>query len=37
VVARLALPRLAEGRAPEPLRPIYLRAPDVTPAPARPR
>jgi tRNA threonylcarbamoyladenosine biosynthesis protein TsaB len=35
VVARLAAQRLAEGHTPAPLRPLYLRAPDVTPAPPR--
>jgi tRNA threonylcarbamoyladenosine biosynthesis protein TsaB len=34
VVARLAAAELAAGRPPAPLRPIYLRAPDVTPAPS---
>lgn len=37
VVARLGAERLAAGRAGDPLRPLYLRAPDVTPAPARRR
>ncbi|MCC7048437.1 MAG: tRNA (adenosine(37)-N6)-threonylcarbamoyltransferase complex dimerization subunit type 1 TsaB [Alphaproteobacteria bacterium] len=37
VVARLGAARLAGGGAGDPLRPVYLRAPDVTPMPARRR
>lgn len=35
VVARLAAARLAGGAPSDPMRPLYLRAPDVTPAPPR--
>jgi tRNA threonylcarbamoyladenosine biosynthesis protein TsaB len=37
VVARLAARRMADGSSPASLQPIYLRAPDVTPAPTRRR
>ncbi|MCK6452954.1 MAG: tRNA (adenosine(37)-N6)-threonylcarbamoyltransferase complex dimerization subunit type 1 TsaB [Alphaproteobacteria bacterium] len=36
-VAELAAKRLAGGIAPEPLAPIYLRAPEITPAPVKSR
>lgn len=37
IVARLAAEAMAAGMPPAPVRPLYLRAPDVTPAPARQR
>lgn len=36
-VAELAAERLATGKEPEPLTPIYLRAPEITPAPVKGR
>ena len=37
VIARLAATRLASGAGLEPLAPVYLRAPEITPAPAKGR